>query len=244
MAQIILTDVNIAWQEFNLTTDHNRVALNYGAEGKDDTVFGDTTRSSKGGLYTVAAKGVGLWNSADDGVDEQLFADIGQATRLITIAPDGWTAADYAYIFEAMSSQYTVGAQVGELLPFTWEARSEGSKLIRGTVLLQNTALVASGNSAAIQLGAVTATQKIFAHLHVFGATAGDTFDAVLQSDSDQAFTTPNARATFTQVGATVTAERKSANGAITDTWWRINYTIGGVSPSYNVLVVAGIVNN
>src|SRR3990167_1920387 len=145
MAQIILTDVNIAWQEFNLTTDHNRVALNYGAEGKDDTVFGDTTRSSKGGLYTVAANGVGLW-----------------------------TAADYAYIFEAMSSQYTVGAQVGELLPFTWEARSEGSKLIRGTVLLQNTALVASGNSAAIQLGAVTATQKIFAHLHVFGATRSE----------------------------------------------------------------------
>src|SRR3990167_5775479 len=130
MAQLILTDVNIAWHEFNVTTDHNRIVLAYGVEGKDDTVFGDTTRSSKAGLYTVNANGVGLWNSADDGVDEQLFADLGQAARLIVIAPDGWSAGDYAYIFEAMSSQYTVGAQVGELLPFTWEARSEGSKLI------------------------------------------------------------------------------------------------------------------
>jgi hypothetical protein len=62
----------------------------------------------------------------------------------------------------------------------------------------------------------------------------------VIQSDNAEAFTTPTARITFAQATA-AGAQLLSANGAITDDWWRVNYTIAGTAPSFTFGVAIGI---
>jgi hypothetical protein len=50
MAEIVLTDARIEI-DANVVSDHgNQVSITYEAETQDDTTFGNTTRSNKGGL--------------------------------------------------------------------------------------------------------------------------------------------------------------------------------------------------
>jgi len=102
-------------------------------------------------------------------------------------------------------------------------------------------ALIASGNGTAYQHGAVATGKTIVGVLRVLSVSGTlPTLTAVIQSSADAAFTVPNARLTFTQATG-VTYEVKTAAGPITDTWWRIIYTVGGTSPNFAVVVSFGI---
>lgn len=66
------------------------------------------------------------------------------------------------------------------------------------------------------------------------------TFAAKLQSATDEAFTTPVDRGTFTGLTTTPGVQEFEFDGdvlEITDTWWRINVgTVGGTLPSYSLI--------
>ena len=132
------------------------------------------------------------------------------------------------------------GATLGEMMRFSVSAEATGD-LIRGNVLFPLTTATTSGQSAAQNLGAVTATQYLYGALHVTAASAADTLDVVIQSDDAEGMASPTARITFTQKTAIGSQWATPVLGAITDTWWRIDYTIGGASPSFDFTVMMGI---
>lgn len=240
MASQILTDAQLWAGQYDWTGDMNSTRLDYAAEMQAATTFGQTTRINKGGLKTVTLSNEGFFSAGTDEIDAELFATIGTAGVATSVCPGSGVAGEACYLFRAIRANYTPGAQVGEMLRFgTMATAGGGAGLIRGTVLFNGTS-TASGNGTKFQVGAVSATQKIYAALHVFSVSAADTLDVVLQSDADASAGGETARITFTQATA-ATSEWKELAGAVTDTWWRASATVGGSGVSIEWALTVGI---
>lgn len=148
-------------------------------------------------------------------------------------------AGDIGYSTRGIITRYAPRLQIGEVAGVDLGLRSD-YPLVRG-VCLETGTFTATGNSAGIQQGAASATQKIYAFLHVTAAS-GTTplLDLVLQSDDNAGFTSATARITFAQVSA-VGWQAKELAGAVTDDYWRISRTVAGGTPSFTYRVFIGI---
>lgn len=243
MATQLLTDVKLYAGAYDFSTDMNALALTYSAEMLDETCFGDSTRINKAGLKSVVASFEGLWDAAAaDDPDRVLFDTVGTSSVPVTIAPLTGADGEVAYIFRSIQSAYTPGAQVGELFAFSVSMEgSDGAPLVRSTVLHPATARTATSTGTARQLGALSASQTLYATLHVIAASGTNpTLDVVVQSDNASNFPSPLSQITFAQRTA-IGSEWKSLAGANTDDWFRISYTIGGTGPSFTFVVAVGI---
>lgn len=243
MANQILKDARLWIGAYNFSGDANALAFEHQAEMQDDTSLEDSARSRLAGLKSVALQCEGMWNSgaAGGGFIEELLEQVGLQDVPATVCPiAGAAEGDRAFTFLAAHADYQRGGTVGELFRFSAGAQGRGVPLVRGE-LLHNATRTVTGNGGARQLGALTAAQKLYASLHVLTVSGTNpSLTVVVQSASDQAFTTPNARITF---GAKTAAAHdwSSVAGAVSDTWWRVNYTISGTTPSFLFVVAAGI---
>ena len=200
------------------------------------------------GMTTWQMSASGFVDFAANNVDAKLGLNgtLGGNIDPVTICPtsNGGADGEIAFSGKGLNTQYQIlGGQVGELAPFTMNAQGRGEPLVRGTVLHPtSTARTSSGNGTGRQLGAVSATQKIFLALHVVAISGAPTFSVVLESDDNAGFTSPTTRITSASYSASTGAERQSVAGAITDTYWRVKWTVtGGTGPSITFLAVAGI---
>lgn len=242
MASQILTDAKVYAGQYDWSGDMNSIALEYAAEMKDCTVFGTTTRQYKGGLKTVRLGTSGFWSAGTDEIDSEIFDRVGATAVPISITPGTGAAGQACYLFRATRADYRPGAPVGEMFAFQSSAiASAGGRLARGTMLFNGTASSTSTGTK-YQVGAITATQKAYAALHVFSVSGtSPTCTVAIQSDADSSAGSETSRITFTQATA-ATSEWKELSGAITDQWWRVSYTIGGTSPSFTFAVTFGII--
>jgi hypothetical protein len=233
----VFKDAKIWLAGYDLSAYTNAVALNYGAEPLDNTTFGNTTRTHTGGLKIVSAGVDGYWHSTPDA---GLFANIGVVDKPFSVAPLGANGGQ-AFFFKAMKSSYTLGASVGELLGFGAEASTTGP-MIRGLLLYQGT-VTATGTSTKYVLGARSATQVLWSALHITAVSGtSPTLDVVVQSDANSGAGGEVDQITFTQANA-VGSQMLSDTGAVTDTYYRISYTVGGTgTPTFSFAVVAGII--
>ena len=238
MGTFVQTALEVLISEFDVSADHNAVALVLSNEHKDSTRYGHSARAATPGLTKWVATGEGYNDFADDALDERLFGKIGLADELVTIAPLGASVTQVAYFGEAVQGEYTpVGDDVGEMLAFRWSAEGSGANgMVRGSVVF-NAQPVASGNGTAFQLGAVSATQRVYLGLHFIGADAAIT--VTLDSDDVEGF----GGSPETQITAVAQSapghQFLSAAGAITDDWWRLEYTTGG--GNFDIIALVGI---
>lgn len=231
MASQVLTNTKVWVDQYDVSGQLNAIAVEYGVDALDETTFGDDTRTNKGGLKTTTMSHEGYWAA---GTDAALFSKIGGST-VVTVAGAGSAAGDDAYLAQTLTTTYSPGAAVGELLGFTVDMEAAGP-LIRGA-MLENTTTSTGADGSAVQLGAVSAAQSIFGALHVTSLSGG-TLTVKIQSDSASGFASPTDQITFTAATG-ATAELKSAAGAVTDTYWRATWTLTGGSASF--IVSAGI---
>lgn len=225
MASQVLTDVKAFIAGYDLSGQMNAVALEYGADMKDATTFGNDTRINSGGIKSVVANLQGLWDaSTTSAPDPVAFNALGLSDQPVIIAPAG-TVGGTALLFRAIESEYTPGAEVGELLGFSVAMEGAGGQpMVRGALLAIGSA---TGNTtgAAVQVGAVSASQFLYAALEVMSGTGA--FTAVVQSDDNPGFSSPTTRITFSVVatGTPVASEWARLAGPITDTYWRVTTT-------------------
>lgn len=236
MAVQVLQDCKLLVAGYDLSGKMNALALDYSADMVDDTTFGDTTRSRLGGLKNVTAQHNGYWDGT--GLDDILFNRIGLAGEVMTIAPAALTAGNRAFTFKSTLGEYAPGGAVGDMFAFSVSGESSDS-LVRGTVLFNNT-VTATGSGAGQNLGAVSSTQKLYAALHVLAAS-GTSLTVRVQSDVDNTFASPVNQITFAAATAIGAQWATPVNGAITDTFWRVDYTVVGGSPSFQFVVIIGI---
>lgn len=227
MASQVLTNATVLVDGLNMSGQLNAVGLEYGVEALDETTFGDTTRRSKGGLKTTSMSHQGYWAP---GTDAEVFSSMGGST-VVTISSTAAAAGDQAYIGQTITTSYAPGGAVGELLAFSVDMEAAGP-LAEGTVLTNATA-TGNGSGTAYLLGALSATQTMYAALHVVSVTGG-TLTVKVQSDNATGFSSPTDQITFT--GATTEGGQfGSKAGAVTDTYWRANWTLTGGSATFIV---------
>jgi hypothetical protein len=246
MPQHVLTNARIFVAGYDLTGDHNQIGLDYGAEMKDGTVFGLDTRKNVPGLLTINANGGGFWQAGVNLLDEALFAQIGLSNQLATLFATGiteGTQTDKGFGFLVSAGRYAPfeGGQVGEMHRFALSMASRKTPLCRAIPLkdFTGTALTGTGSGTGFQLGSVSASQKLYAGLHVLDVqgTGTPTITVTIQSDDNAGFTSATTRVTFNAMTAIGAQYATPVAGAITDDRWRASWTISGTSPQFKGLV-------
>ncbi|WP_204013996.1 hypothetical protein [Sphaerimonospora thailandensis] len=226
----------------DLTGQSNKVELACEVEDKDVTAFkpaGDPDAGWAevlGGLASTSISASGQWEAGDPGrVDDESWAALaGRSRHPWTICPVSAAVGELAWVAEALRTEYTLGDAVGEVAP--WEAQASGTApLLRGQVAHPpGTARTASGSGVALNLGALTAGQRVCASLHVLSVagTAAPVITARVESSGTSGFATATTRATFAAAG-TPGGQVARVAGPVTDTWWRLAWTISGTAPSF-----------
>lgn len=229
---------------YDLTTDLGSMGLAISRDPLDETTFSTTrtSRSRKAGLEDVSANGSGPWQAGSGLVDPQMFSNLG-TLKVITMTPAA-TEAERAYLFRATDYMYRpFGNAVGELGTFEWTAQGAKSSGTLSAGAIAGYLGKAKGNVSATgalgthkQLGAVSATQAIYASFHVF--SVGTTITVVVESDDNSDFSSATTRATIGPLTAVGGTWSRTA-GAFTDDYWRFRVT--AITGTFSVAGAFGI---
>ena len=128
---IVFKDAKIFFGGYEPTTQHNQISLEYEVEALDETTFGATSRSMKGGLKRARVQGGGFLKAATGNIDPIYFDSIDLADAVFMLAPEeiseGSTSTGFVYGFKADLLSFTpVTGRVGELQGFTIAAEGRG----------------------------------------------------------------------------------------------------------------------
>lgn len=244
MANIVLTGVRLFAVGTDLTGASNKVELSGEYEEKDKTTYGSNGwKEVTAGLGSAQLTGEGFWEAGADNsfVDNASWASLG-GTGPWSVGPVGAAVGDLAYLVNALRSEYGFLGAVGDVAPWKGKA-SSAWPLVRGQFAHPpGTARTSSGTGTGVQLGAAAAGRRLYASLHVLGASGTTpTLDVVIESDTDNTFATPLTQLTFTQANSIGGQILRTDGTAITDTWFRAKWTIGGTTPSFLFAVAFGI---
>jgi hypothetical protein len=206
-------------------------ATTYGSEGWGELRGGlQTTDLSVEGFADFAAGALSL--------DTQLAAALGGLTEF-TVSPEAVVDGGLAFTFSGLlNSHNPISGDVGELAKLEFGMVSGRSPLVRGTVLSSpRTNRTVTGTGTSRQLGAVSATQRLWVGVHCLASTGG-TITPRIESDDATGF--PSATTRIAGSGITAPGSQwYSAVGPITDTWWRAAWTV--TAGTHAILVTAGI---
>jgi hypothetical protein len=241
MSTLTLDNCKVFYGQFDITGDLNQVRLDYSAEAKDKTTFGATTNGTRvhqGGQKIVAFSMGGLMQEDTAAIGKVIFDRVGVNDVVLSAIPQGNAVANVAYFFKSLTAKFSPGAKVGDLYAFNANAVASGHQpLVRGRLEHAKAQRTATGTTTGSQLGALSATQRLYCALHVFSGTG--TMDLAVQSDDNSGFTSATSRLSMTQATG-ATSELKSVAGAITDDWWRVSYTLAS-SPDFTFAVALAI---
>jgi len=237
MAEQIVSDGQLWLNEYNISSDLNTIVLNISSGIQENTTFGDAYIKRLAGLKTAAISMEGYFEGTPDG---ELSSSIATTNGVITVTGQDATQGDICYMMQPAVSEYSPGAAVGEMFSFSVNAEANG-ETIRGEISHNGTETT-TGNGTGTQLGAISASQYLYATLHVTAASGtSPTLDVTIESDDNSGFTSATTRGTFTQATGVTSQWLTPVAGAITDDYWRAVYTIGGSGPSFTFVVSIGI---
>lgn len=244
MGKTVLTNVRCFAAGADLTGNSNKIEVSSEVESKDSTNYASNGwKEVMGGLAQAEISGEGQWEAGDPSkVDDASWSQLGGVGPWSISANNAAAVGDLAYFANAMRSDYKLFAEVGEVAPWTGTAKSSWP-LVRGQFAHPpGTARTATGTGTALQVGAVAANKRLYAALHVL-SVAGTTpsITARVESDDNSGFTTPTTRLTFSAANAVGGQILRTDGTAITDTWWRIAWTISGTTPSFLFAASLGI---
>ena len=206
-----------------------------------------TTIASAGWTEVIAGNKSGAFDltlmsdATDDGLDETLWSSLAVANTPQSFAI-GSAVGSIGYCFKSLSTSYVpIEGNPGALAMASLSGKSSGP-IARGNMLaVDTTAVTSSSTGSAVQVGAVSATKRLYAALHVVSASGTlPTLDVKVQSDNASNFPSATDRITFTQATAR-TSQLSSVAGAVTDDYWRVSYTVAGTNPSFLFAVIVGI---
>ncbi|MAH50254.1 hypothetical protein CMI37_30820 [Candidatus Pacearchaeota archaeon] len=238
MARTHAKGTDILIDEFSFTGISNSVGIDIANGNAEVTAFADTAATYAEGKPATNITVNAVYQVAEDAA---LFAVLGEATdNYLSISPAAMADGGIVWITKAHLTGDTIPTPFDSAV--TLNATWAGTDPIGdGVILERDTNITSTVTGAAVQQGAVSSTQKIMCFLHVLSA-AGGTLDVTIQSDNGAGFGSPTTRLTFSQVTTTAGAWVATANGAITDDYWRCVAAAGGGSPVYNIAVTFAII--
>ncbi len=240
MAKFVFNDGKVFSGGYDLSDHVTSVNLEIMSEELDATTINSGGfREVLGGLRDSTLQLDGFYEAGANKPDALLGASVGNEL-IVTTVPDAGVG-NTAYFMKSRLFSYQMFGAVGEIAPFSITKSQSDDEVVQGKIEIDG-ALTATGNSTGVQLGAVGATEKIYVAIHctAVSGTSTPTVTFKLQSDDNASFTSPTDVITFSDITA-IGADYQSAAGAITDDYFRLNYTITGTSPSFSIHATIGI---
>ena len=228
----ILKDCKIYLEGYDLSGFSNQLDLSRSVEVPDRSSFGDVNRRTMaGGLETIRFTGGGYADLDDGEIEEVLNDNLGVADAVLTVSPEAGAMSDVAYVMKSIVASYEQGGDVGIIYPFKFSASGQ-TRGVRGHILYPKTAISGAGTGTSREEGAISATQDGYGALHIFAISDG-TLTVTINSDADDVWggTSRIAFGGKTQVGG----YWKTVAGAITDQYWRVEWTFSGTSATFAV---------
>lgn len=240
MPAILLRNAGIYLNQYELSSVSNAITIETEREMFDTTAFGDSARAYTPGMLGVRFSASGFYDV--DRSDAPLYELRDDTTDIVTTFAVDNAAGNPAFVLRGCVGTYSIGGAVNAAGTYSLTGQTTATPFIRGMVLHRHTAVIATGNGTAYDIGAASSTQGGYAGMHVFAVsgTATPTLNMVIESDSIVGMTTPTTKITFDPVTA-VGAQWKSFSGANADTWYRAKWTITGTTPSFGFIVTFGI---
>ena len=245
MSKFVLTNVRCFAVGVDLTTVSNKVEISSKIDEKETTNYGSQGyKELIGGLAASEIQAEGQWEASDaTKVDDASWAQLGGIGPWSISANTAANVGDLAYFTNALRCDYKLGGAVGDVAPWTGSAKGSWP-LVRGQFAHPpGTARTATGTGTGLNLGAVAVNKRLYAALHVLSVagTGTPTITARVESSVDNTFASPTTRLTFTGASAVGGQILRTAGTAVTDTWWRVAWTITGTSPSFLFASTLGI---
>lgn len=245
MAKFILLNVRAFGVGADLTGASNKVEVSSEVEEKDTTNYlSGGYKEIIGGLASSTIQAEGQWEAGDPSrVDDTSWAQLGGAGPW-TVLPSSVSAAvgDLAWFTNGLRCDMKLGGAVGDVAP--WSGKVSGSwPLVRGQLVHPpGTARTATGTGTGVQLtGGVPVGKQLYCALHVLSATGTTpSITARVESDTTGAFSAPTTRLTFNAASA-AGGQILRTPGPLTDTWYRVAWTISGTTPSFLFAAALGI---
>jgi len=240
MAKFVFNDGKVFSGGYDLSDHVTSVNLEIMSEELDATTINSGGfRERLGGLKDSTLQLDGFYEAGANKPDALLGASVGNEL-IVTTVPDAGVG-NTAYFMKSRLFSYQMFGTVGEIAPFSITKSQSDDEVVQGKIEIDG-ALTATGNSTGVQLGAVGSTEKIYVAIHctAVSGTSTPTVTFKLQSDDNASFTSPTDVITFSDITA-IGADYQSAAGAITDDYFRLNYTISGTSPSFSIHATIGI---
>lgn len=243
MSKFVLLNARLFAVGADLTGASNKIELTSEIEDKETTnYYSAGYKEIIGGLGSAEVSAEGQWEAGDvTKVDNASWSQLGGVGPW-TACPDNAAVGDLAYITQCLTASYALGGSIGDVAP--WSAKGSSAwPLVRGQIgHPAGTARTSTGTGTGVQLGAVAADKRLYAALHVL-SVAGTTpsITARIESDSDNTFASPTTQLTFTAATAAGGEALRTTGGAITDTWFRVAWTISGTTPSFMFATSFGI---
>jgi hypothetical protein len=232
-------DAEILAGPWRISGDANEVSVEQKQDTLECTRFGNTEHRYHPGLQSIEISGKGYVNfdgsTTPVGLDSALTAEISASAKAFTVA-EKTTDGAIAYLAKTVQEMYSWDLKQAELGRFDFKVKGN-HRHARGKIILPLTSRTVSGTGTIFQLGALTATQRLVAALHVT-EFVGTSLDVVIKSNDTNNTTTPTTRITFDQLTA-AGSDFDEVAGAITDTYWYAEFTFVGTS--FKAAVSAGI---
>lgn len=242
MSRFVLLDTRLFAPGADLSGASNKIELTSEIEDKDATNYrSQGWKEVLGGLGSAEISGEGQWEAGDPSmVDDASWATLG-GVGPYTVCPTDSVVGALAYITSGMRADYKVGDAVGEIAPWAGTVKSSWP-LVRGQIAHPpGTARTATGTGTILNLGAIPTGKRLYAALHVLSATGTTPSITARIESGDATLTVPTTRLTFaaaTEAGGQIL---RGDGTAITDTHYRVAWTITGTSPSFMFAVSLGI---
>ena len=244
MPKTILTSVRCFAVGADLTGNTNKVEISAEVESKDSTNYASNGWGEvMGGLASAELSAEGQWEAGDPGkVDDASWSQLGGTGPWSVSANNSAAVGDLVYLVSALRSDYKLFDAVGEVAPWTGTAKSSWPVARGQFAHPPGTARTATGTGTGLELGAVAANKRLYATLHVL-SVAGTTpsITARVESSVDNTFGAATTRLTFGAATAVGGQILRTDGTAITDTWWRMAWTISGTTPSFLFAGALGI---
>ena len=198
---------------------------------KDATTYADGGYSCvKPGLIKGEARVAGFQDWAADVLDDEISVGQLGTQYPISVIPNasGTVAAgDPCWLSRGLLDSQGLPFVKGEMAAFDWHMGYD-TAAVRGFVGHPLAARTSSADGTAVALGGPTASQSLYAALHVMAFSGLTNIVVKVQSDDNSGFSSATDRITFSTVTAT-TSEWKSVAGSFSsETHLRASWAVTG----------------
>jgi hypothetical protein len=209
MAKLAGDHVKVLVDGYELTGDHNRIAINDSRASLDGTAFGDAVQNFIPGRRTMSLSHKGFMNPETGRSHPVLNSAALEGVVSILLGQNADPAVgDPTYSLLSRQAQYQNAPQVGQVIPFMAQFNSQGQRGDWGVALAVPVTITNTTTGSGVDLEDVTSKGGA-AYLHILQAASSDSYVIIVEGSTVSNFSSGvTTLATFNLNGQQLGSER------------------------------------